>query len=88
MTLEEVAKGYTKRVEEVMLGAAAPAIRNEIKQHADAVVATEGPARYEHLGKLVKALDAYKSFFGGVWSDPEERIPFALALVRYEKSLH
>ncbi len=88
MTLEEVAKGYTKRAQEVMSGAAAPAIRNEVKKYADIISATEGPTQYEHLGKLVKALDPYKSFFKDIWSDPEERSPFALALVNYEKSLH
>ena len=88
MTLSEIADGYVKQVEKIMSGPAAPVIRNEVKKYADVVSKTEGMQQYEHLNELVGRLDSYKSFFGGIWEDKDERPALALAFVRYEQSLH
>lgn len=69
-----------------MSGTAAPAIHAEVQKYVGDITASDGPEQLEHLNKLVRALEAYKSFFKDGWSDEEERAPFALAIVNYEKS--
>ena len=87
MNLDGIAKGYANEAEKVMSAPSAPAIRNEVKKYMTEVTSTEGPEQLEHLNKLVRALDAYKTFFKDTWADEKERAPFALALALREKSL-
>ena len=82
-TLQELANGYERQVEEIFSSKDATAARDEIARFAKEISSTEGPEQYEHLEKLVHALSLRKSsFFSEIPDDVHERSAFALALVR------
>lgn len=88
-TLQELANGYERQANDVLSGQEGDAARDEVARFAKKITATEGPEQYEHLDKLIRALNLRKpAIFSEIPDDPHERSAFALALVRrYEQSL-
>ena len=88
MTLAETAKGYEHKVQEILSDKMGAAVRREIQPVMNAVLASEGPEQYDSLQKLLVRLEPYRAIFADISDDKDERAAFALALVKYEKSLH
>ncbi|OGG56385.1 hypothetical protein A3D71_02200 [Candidatus Kaiserbacteria bacterium RIFCSPHIGHO2_02_FULL_55_20] len=87
MTLGEIAKGYDHKVQEVLSSKVGLAVRHEVQPVMNTVLASEGPEQYDALQKLLEKLEPYRSIFSDIPDDKDERVAFALALVKYEKSL-
>jgi len=87
MTLTDTAKGYEHKVREILGNKTGEIVRREVQANMNVILMSQGQAQYDLLQKLLARLEPYRAIFADIPEDKDERAAFALALVKYEKSL-